>query len=375
MQGNKLKTYLQDPFLATLLNEIKAAGAMKSSLVDITHKCNLRCTGCYYFMENMDDYKKVESDEEFFAFVEQERERGTNMLTIVGGEPALEIERLQILAQHFKLTVVTNGSIPITKEGLKNIRIAISFWGDEQQDVLLRGQGKQMIFDKALENFKEDSRAGFYYTTVPGFTDGIENATRRMVKNGNFVAYNFYADLAQKGGKYSHTAGFSLPIEQINRMIEKYPNRIVSSPHSNQAISQRSLFGKEWGYEVCPSVTYDHPENAQRMVTGKHYPTKFRAYNADLTSTRRCCIGSARDCDTCTDLWATSGWIIGSMKEHLSSKQDFTHWLLTCYIFYMQTGFIDWHKSAHKLPEIYSRFKVDPIPTFAKENHIAALEI
>lgn len=375
MKGNKLKDYLQDPFLAALLNEVKVAGGMRSSLVDITHKCNLRCVGCYYFMENMDDHKKVESDEEFFAFVDQERERDTNMLTIVGGEPALEVERLRILAQHFKLTVVTNGSIPIPREGLENIQIAISFWGDEKQDVILRGQGKHNIFDKALKNFKDDDRVGFYYTTVPGFSDGIESATQRMVENGNFVIYNFYADLAQQGGNYSHVNGFARPIEQINRMIEKFPTRIVSSPHINQTISQRSLFGKAWGYDVCPSVTYDHPGNAERMARGKRYPTKFRAYNADLTSTRRCCIGNARDCDTCTDIWATYGWIVGSMKEHLGCKQDFTHWLMTCYMFYMLTGFISPNQNAHKLPEIYARFKVKPSTTTTGESRIAALEI
>lgn len=358
MKGNALKNYLEDAFLATLLDEVKSAGAMKSSLIDITHKCNLRCIGCYYFVEEMDQHKKIQGDDDFLAFIEQEKQRGINMLTVVGGEPALEIDRLRLLAKDFTLTVVTNGSLPIPREGLENIRIAISFWGDEKEDVKLRGRGKDNIFEKALNHFKDDERVGFYYTTVPGFSSGIEAATDKMVANGNFVAYNFYADLASQGGKYNHNLGFAGPIEQIDRMKEKYPTRIITSPHINQTISQRKLFGQAWGYDVCPSVTFDHPHNLERMQKGKRYPSQFRAYNADLTTTRRCCIGSARDCDTCTDLWATYGWIIGSMKAHLGSKQDFTHWLLTTYIFYMQTGFIDWNEKAHLLPEIYRRFKV-----------------
>lgn len=375
MKGNKLKDYLTDPFLASLLSEIKSAGTIKSSLLDITHKCNLRCTGCYYFEEGMDSHKKVNSEDDFLAFVEQERERGTNMLTIVGGEPALELDRLRILAKHFKLTVVTNGSLPIPRKGLENIRIAISFWGDQQQDTHLRGKGKENIFNTALKHFKNDDRAGFYYTTVPGFVNGIEAATDKMVANGNYVAYNFYADLAHQGGKYSHENGFSLPIEHINRMIKKHPSRIVSSPHINQTISQRHLFGTPWGYAMCPSVTHDHPDNRERMASGKRYPTKFRAYNADLTTTRRCCVGSARDCDTCTDLWATYGWIIGSMKAHLKSKQDFSNWLMTTYIFYMQTGFIDWNKNAVKLPEMYQRFSHIDYSKPVLDNRIAALEL
>lgn len=94
-----------------------------------------------------------------------------------------------------------------------------------------------------------------------------------------------------------------------------------------------------------PSVTYDHPQNADRMHAGKPYPAKFRAYNVDLKTTQRCCISNARNYDTCTDLWAIYGWVIGSMKAHLSREEDFTNWLCTMYIFYMQTGFIGWNKN------------------------------
>lgn len=182
-----------------------------------------------------------------------------------------------------------------------------------------------------------------------------------MVDNGNFVAFNFYGDLTGIGGKYSHKSGFSDSIQEISRLAKLYPRRVISSPHINRVISTRSLFGREWGYDVCPSVTYDHPENESRMTTGKKYPTKFRAYNADLKTTRRCCIGSARDCETCTDLWAIYGWVIGSMKDHLSTKKDFTNWLCIMYIFYMQTGFIDWNERSILMPEIYNRFDTSVI--------------
>ncbi len=358
MKRNSLKTYLEDPFLSQLMAEVKNAGGMRSSLVDITHKCNLRCVGCYYFMEKMDEHKKVEDDESFRVFVEQEVARGTNMLTVVGGEPALEVERLKILAKHFKLTVVTNGTMHIPMEGLENIRIAISFWGDQKRDMELRGKGKKNVFEMSLKLFKNDPRVGYYYTVIPGFSGGIQSAVTRMVNNGNFVTFNFYGDLADIGGKYSHQNGFEDGIAEISILSKRFPTKIISSRYINDIISSRKLFGNTWGYDVCPSLTFDHPENAVRMQNGKQYPTKFRAYNADLTTTRRCCIGSARDCDTCTDVWAINGWVIGSFKEHLGSKQDFTNWLCSMYIFYLQTGFIDWNANSNKLPLIYERMGV-----------------
>ncbi len=357
MKRNSLKSYLQDPFLKSLMSDIRSAGGMRSSLLDITHKCNLRCTGCYYFAEQMDQYKKENSEYAFLDFVRNEASRGINMLTIVGGEPALEIDRLRILAKHFKLIVVTNGSIPIPKDGLEDIRIAISFWGDEEQDTILRGNGKHSIFEKSLSNFHNDPRVGFYYTTIHGYVKNIARVTERMIENGNFVSFNFYADLAQRGGKYSHKKPFNEVNCEIERLTRCFPENIVSSPYINKVISSRQLLGNKWGYNVCPSVTYDHPLNKHRMATGKHYPTQFRAYNADLKTTRRCCIGSSRECDTCVDLWAIYGWVLGSMKEHLTTKKDFTNWLCTTFIFYMQSGFLDWNINSSLLPEIYKSFQ------------------
>ena len=89
MTKNSLKGYLADTFLNNLLQQIKNAGSMKSSLIDITNKCNLRCEGCYYFTEKMDEHKKMESEEEFDLFIQSELARGVNMFTVVGGEPAL----------------------------------------------------------------------------------------------------------------------------------------------------------------------------------------------------------------------------------------------------------------------------------------------
>jgi len=358
MKRTLLRSYLDDPFLKVLMAGIKTAGPMHSSLLDITHKCNLRCVGCYYYIEKMDSHKKESDEKKFQSFIQQELDRNINMLTVVGGEPVFEIDRLRALAKHFKLTIVTNGTVPIPVEGLEDVRIAISFWGDENEDILLRGNGKKSIFDQALKNYRNDKRAGFYYTVIPGCVSNIAKATQRMVENGNYITFNFYADLARLGNKYDHTNSFSEANDIINQLIAAFSNRIVSSPYVHNIIATRSMLGKQWGYAVCPSVTYDHPENAERVISDNGYPTKFRAYNADLRTTRRCCVGRARECSTCVDLWAISGWIVGAMKGHLKSKKDFANWLCSTFIFYMQTGFIDWNEWSSMLPFIYQQLDV-----------------
>jgi hypothetical protein len=303
----------------------------------------------------MDQHRKAADSEVFSQFVQKEIERGINMLTIVGGEPSLEIDRLRILAKYFKLTIVTNGTIPIPTEGLENVRLAISFWGDEHQDMLLRGGGKKDIFDQALKNYYNDKRAGFYYTIIPGFIDNIENVTKRMIDNGNYVTYNYYADLAHQGDQYSHKNSFFSANNTINKIIEKHPESIVSSPYVLDIIAKRCMLNKNWGYDVCPSITYDHPDNINRLSPGNRYQNQFRAYNADLKTTRRCCIGKQRDCDTCVDLWAISGWIVGAMKAHLRSYHDFVNWLCSTYVFYLQTGFIQLDNRSSLLKDVYRK--------------------
>ena len=47
--ANRLREYLEDPFLAKLYAEVRRAGALRPISVDLTHLCNIRCQGCYFF--------------------------------------------------------------------------------------------------------------------------------------------------------------------------------------------------------------------------------------------------------------------------------------------------------------------------------------
>ena len=104
-----LKSYLKDPFLKSLYEEVRDAGPIRSISVDITHKCNLRCTGCYFFSEGMERAGKQGDEEAFDDFITRELDRGTNFVTIVGGEPGLVPNRLRKLHANFRVNVASNG--------------------------------------------------------------------------------------------------------------------------------------------------------------------------------------------------------------------------------------------------------------------------
>jgi hypothetical protein len=354
--ANKLREYLQDPFLDRLYTDIRNAGALKAISLDVTHVCNLRCQGCFFFAEDMDEHKAPD-EAEFDAFLERELARGTNYVTLVGGEPSLMLQRVKKVYDRFWLVVVTNGIRKIPYEGFENMTIGISVWGDHDTDKKLRGSNKVDVFSKALKNYRDDPRAIWYYTTTPGNANEIESVVSQCVENGNYVAFNFYGDLADLGGVYDHRAGFDSIRDEINRMIERYPDRIMISSYMSDVVSTGRLYDEFWSYDVCASVSADNPLNSVRINNGNAFSPHFRAYNPDLT-TRRCCVGSDRDCSTCVDMWAHTSWIMLNMKRHLGSQQEFTNWLTTMYLFYLMNRIVDFDAGVKLLPEIHRRTSI-----------------
>ena len=223
---NSLKSYLQDPFLNRLYKQIRKAGSMKSISLDLTDECNIRCTGCYYFSEEMDSVNTPTDESQFDGFIQGELERGTNFVTIVGGEPSLRLDRLKKIYDHFKMNVSTNGIIKIPKDGFENMPIGVSVWGNHETDSNLRSNEKRDLFSIALENYKNDSRAFWYYTVSAGNAHEIEHVVDQCVANGNRVLFNFYSDINNLGGKMDHRQGFEKVRIEIEKVIQRYPNFI-----------------------------------------------------------------------------------------------------------------------------------------------------
>lgn len=350
----KLQEYLEDPLLNYMYTEVRKAGPLRAILVDITQSCNIRCEGCFFFAEEMDSHKAPD-EEGFEAFVQSEIQRGTNFMTIAGGEPSLMLNRVKRLYDTFWVACVTNGIKKIPYEGFEKMPIAVSVWGDHDTDKLLRGKGKLDVFAKGLAHYKDDPRVFWYYTTTPGNWDQIERVTEECIQNGNWVLYNFYGDLAHLGGAYDHRQGFAQVRGEIDKMIDRYPDRILITSYVSQTITSARLYDEEWGYDVCGSLTFDHPINAERIKNGKPYNPHFRSVLPDLQSTRRCCVGEARDCATCFDVWGHFSWIMLNMKRHMRSQDEFMNWLTTTYMFYLINRIVDWEEGLRILPQIHER--------------------
>ena len=351
---SNLKSYLSDPFLSRLYKAVRKAGPVRSISLDLTHVCNLRCAGCYYFEEGMDQFASPKEEAAFEAFIGQEKQRGTNFVTIVGGEPSLSLRRLKKIYDNFKTSVATNGIRKIPYAGFENLPIGISVWGNHNTDKWLRGNGKIEVFAKALKQYKDDPRAFWYYTVAPGLSHEVESVVEQCVNNGNYVLFNYYSDLSNQGGVLDNRIGFEKVRREIDRMIGRYPERILMTSYFNQVVSSGKLFDEQWGYNVCTNLSTNQESNRERMQNGNPFNPHFRAYNADFITTRRCCTGIGRDCGSCFDTWEHFSWIMIHMRQHLGSKQDFTNWLTTMYLFYLINRLVDFSEGIKLLPEIHS---------------------
>lgn len=352
----RAETYLrEDALAAALFDELRTVPALRSIVMDITHKCNIRCTGCYFFDEEMDQYKKPDTEEAFDEFIAQEKARGTTYMTVAGGEPALMLGRLRRLHQNFRAMPFTNGLQKIPREGFETLPIALSIWGDHETDKTLRGSGKTDIFAKALKHYRNDERVTWYYTTTAGNAHEIESVTEQIVANGNLLIYSFYEDHTHLGGRFDHRNGLAQVRAEIDRMIERHPDRILTTSYINKVGTENELLGMRWGYDVCPTIDADNERNAARVANGQPFVRHFRALYPDLKTTRRCCIGEAHDCSNCFNVYSKMTWINVNLKRHLVDAESFFNWLSSNYVLHLFVRAVDRARGVELLPRIHAR--------------------
>jgi len=352
--ATRFNALLEDPLRRQMWSAIRKAGPLRSISVDLTSVCNIRCDGCYFFSEGMDQAGSPDS-EAVDSFIARERARGTNFVTIVGGEPSLALEGLEKLYGAFRINVATNGLRRIPRTGFEELPIGISVWGDHDTDRRLRGGGRLDVFHQGLQNYRNDERAFWYYTVSAGHAHEVDSVVRQCVENGNRVLFNFYGDLDALGGDLDHEGGFADVRKAVDRAIKAWPESILMTSGLARVVSTGRLFGERWGHATCTSITPDHLANADRIGNGKPFNPHFRAYNADLETTRRCCTGVDRGCDSCFDTWQHFSWVMLHMRKHLRSEHDFTEWLATTYLFYFINRLVDPVEGAALLPEIHRR--------------------
>ena len=253
-----------------------------------------------------------------------------NAALVIGGEPTLFPDRLRLFVKHLRyVTVSSNGLRRLPWDGFEDVNVMLTLFGGGKLDDELRAikpSGRQFtgLFETVLENYHQDPRANFVYALTEDGIEYIEETVRRIAANGNRLSFNFYS----KYGTDDPTAQAHQDalLAEALRVKALYPDVVLSHPYYIEAmITGRTHWGADFGYDVCPSISIDHPDHAERLENGNPVLPFFNTWAADLKTVKFCC--TSGHCDGCRDSQAVNSWLMVSMDRFLDSREMLETWI------------------------------------------------
>ena len=333
-----LKDLITDEETRRKYNDIKnmaGHGGMRSSIYDVNNKCNLRCKGCFYFSSDQHKLDDVPDLSKLEQFINEEKQRGVNYAILIGGEPSLSLDRLDVWYANIHCSAATNGIKPIPRDRYPKMRIGISRGGDEEYELKLRGKN---TFRISRENYKDDPNVYYLYTITPGNSHMIEPVTREIEQAGLRVPYQLFSNDQNVPGFDWTNDEYARVRDIMDNMLETYPRVVVSSKYYHQVLTSQTMLGRRFGWMECPSVSeaVDDREPPVKRLMG------FNSYGSDLCTIHRCCTSVTRDCATCHDGAATMSWIMVNKREHMRSAKDFANWVDVTHMFAKLYEYVPW---------------------------------
>jgi organic radical activating enzyme len=309
---------------------------IRSSIYDVTNRCNLRCRGCFFFSS---DEHKVAPDEtaiqKWDAFVEREKARGVNLAILIGGEPTLYLDRVEAFYRRLPSYCATNGLIKVPRDRFPDMMVGISLWGDETDEKILRGKD---TFAVSSKNYAGDPCAYYLYTITPKQVGHTEKIIKRVADVGLKVHLQLLSnDEGVEGFSWEDQQLRDIRIE-MDEMLEIYPQTVISCKYYHEIITTGRMLGRTFGWMECPSVTEpmdDRSPQPKRLI-------HFVRWAADLNTMHRCCTSATRDCAICKDGAAHMSWVMVHKRAHLQSARDLQNWIEVYEMFAKLYRFIPW---------------------------------
>ena len=309
---------------------------IRSSIYDVTNKCNLRCKGCFFFSSDEHKAAAEEMDiRKWEAFIDKEKDRGVNLAILIGGEPTLYLDRVEAFYKRLPTFCATNGLIKIPRDRFPDMMLGISLWGDEGDEKILRGKD---TFSISSKNYEGDRNVYYLYTLTPKQIGKIERIIKKIKDAGLKVHMQL---LSNDEG----VDGFSWQPQQLEAirfemddMLDRYPETVISSKYYHEIITTGKMLGRSFGWNECPSVT-------QPLDTRDPQPKRlieFIRWASDLNTMHRCCTSETRDCSSCKDGAAHMSWVMVNKRAHIRTTRDLQNWIEVYEMFAKLYQFIPW---------------------------------
>ena len=308
---------------------------IRSSIYDVTNKCNLRCKGCFFFSSDEHHVNEETDTAQWEAFVDREKERGVNLAILIGGEPTLYLDRVEAFYRRMPSYCATNGLIKVPRDRFPDMMVGISLWGDPEDEIQLRGKD---VFSISSSHYAGDPYTYYLYTITPMQLGRIENMVKKISDVGLKVHFQLLSNDEGVSG-YNWTGEQLGKIrDEMDAMLVKYPQTVISCPYYHEIITTGQMLGRPWGWMECPSVTgpLDNRQPRVRSLIG------FIRWGADLKTMHRCCTSATRDCTTCKDGAAHMSWVMVNKRAHMRSTKDMQNWVEIYEMFAKLYQFLPW---------------------------------
>jgi organic radical activating enzyme len=309
---------------------------IRSSIYDVTNRCNLRCKGCFFFSSGEHKAAQEEMDlQKWRDFIAREKERGVNLAILIGGEPTLCLDRVEAFYRQLPTYCATNGQIKVPRDRFPEMMVGISLWGGEEEEKVLRGKD---TFAISRRNYEGDPYTYYLYTITPKQIGRIESVVRKIADAGLKVHFQLFTNDEKVDGFFWTEEKLQAIRCEMDELLARYPQTVVSCPYYHEVITTGKMMGRSFGWNECPSVT-------KHLDTRSHRPKRlisFIRWASDLQTTHRCCTSETRDCSTCKDGAAHMSWIMVNKREHLRSTKDLQNWIEVYEMFAKLYRFIPW---------------------------------
>ena len=308
---------------------------IRSSIYDLTSRCNLRCKGCFFFSSGENRVDEEMELRKWEAFIDREKARGVNLAILIGGEPTLCMDRLEAFYRRIPTYCATNGLIKVPRDRFPDMMVGISLWGSGEEEKILRGRD---TFAVSSKNYEGDPCAYYLYTLTPRQVGKTEPVIRRIRDVGLKVHLQLLSnDEVVDGFSWRPEELRDLRFE-LDEMLDHYPRTVISCKYYHEVITTGIMQGRRFGWRECPSVTesLDHRQPPVRRLI------HFYRWAADLKTVHRCCTSATRDCATCKDGAAHMSWVMVNKRDHMNTTKDLQNWIEVYEMFAKLYKFIPW---------------------------------
>ncbi|PID73818.1 MAG: radical SAM protein [Desulfobacterales bacterium] len=309
---------------------------IRSSIYDVTNRCNLRCKGCFFFSSGEDKAAPEQMDiATWEAFIDRETARGVNLAILIGGEPTLCMDRIEAFYRRVPTFCATNGLIKLDRSRFPDLMVGISLWGDSEAEKTLRGRD---TFAVSSKNYEGDPYTYYLYTITPRQIGTTEKQIRRIRDAGLKVHFQLLSNDEGVDGFSWNASQLADIRDEMNAMLNQYPRTVISSRYYHEIITTGKMMGRKFGWKECPSVTESFDNRNPRPKRLIH----FMRWASDLETTHRCCTSETRDCRTCKDGAAHMSWVMVNKRAHMRSAKDLQNWIEVYEMFAKLYQFIPW---------------------------------